>query len=193
MRELEELRAYLATVPSGDLSPPSAQRAESILAGCWGGLSGWDNGGMFAYKLSGRTEAMRWSPPILSFQIERHGAAVNGSIYAEMQTWRIDLSTGCASVAVSGRRQIGTRDAPLNVNLLAEDIAAAIERGANDERLEWQSPNRVRIKIGTIIPETNARTTSGRRRRFSAAIEMALASRGWKRFPHPSRHIFERT
>jgi len=46
---------------------------------------------MTADKLLGRMEEVLWSPPDLTFSIERHGAAALGSSRAELQEWMIDV------------------------------------------------------------------------------------------------------
>ncbi len=46
--------------------------AGGILLDAWSEMRG-DDGGMAPYKLLGRTEAMDWQPPVLAFEIERHG------------------------------------------------------------------------------------------------------------------------
>jgi hypothetical protein len=61
------------------------------------------------------------------------------------------------------------------------EMVALIAAGNRDERLDWKTRNRVRILVGKIVPATNRQTTSGRRRRFWAALDRELGKLGWKR------------
>lgn len=49
------------------------------LAGAWTAFGGNDSEGMRADKLLGRMERVEWSPPALSFVIERHRRTCAGS------------------------------------------------------------------------------------------------------------------
>jgi hypothetical protein len=62
---------------------------EKLLAAACDEIHGSDEAGMKAYKLNDRTERMEWTPPVLTFDIERHGAAALGSTLAEIQAWAI--------------------------------------------------------------------------------------------------------
>lgn len=56
---------------------------------------------MEPYKLIGRMESVTWTPPILTFRIERHSGTVNGSVYAEMQCWDVDCEQMSANYNLS--------------------------------------------------------------------------------------------
>ena len=106
-----------------------ARSSRRCFSGCWDQLQGSRGGGMAAHKLRGRTEEMQWKPPTLSFNIERHGAMVNGSSRAEVQQWRIDLDRKIAELAAFRRRQKLPMDKRLDVRPLAAEIAAFINAG----------------------------------------------------------------
>ncbi len=188
----QKLVDLLGTIPAGPLAPDVAAVVEGMLVNIWDELDGASAGGMRAYKLQGRTEGMAWDPPELTFVIERHGAAVLGSIHAELQSWHINPAAGTAATNpyANRRRMIGGRDAPLKVEPFVEQIATAIKTGKEDPRLVWASATRVRIKMGLVIEATNKQTTSGRRRRFINKLEEALAP-GWRRVQAGSHTIFE--
>jgi hypothetical protein len=188
--ELNSLRQYLATAPRGALTAEHASEVEALLANCWDQLDRPPHGGMREWKILGRTENMRWEPPILSFNIERHGAAALGSVYAAVQSWRIDVATASAVYGGDKKRLIRQKDAPLNAKLLAQEIAALIVEGKSDPRLKRLSDGRVRLDILAIIPETNKQTTASRRQRFADAIDAALAPHRWHRVLG-ARHLFE--
>jgi len=190
---LTQVRNYLETLTPGNLSDDQRGELESLLISCWGSLLGSEDGGMSADKLSRRTEGMEWKPPILSFSIERHGGTVLGSIKGEIQGWSIDLDRERASFTIIGHRQLRPSAKPLDVKPLANEIAALIKDGRNDDRLAWKGANKVRVEVGKIIPESfPAQTTSGRRKRFRKVLETVLAPSGWTPSKSGSHLFFER-
>ena len=190
---LTRIRNYLAALTPGSLSDDQHGEVESLIFSCWGNLSGSEKGGMSAEKLGGRTEVMEWKPPILSFSIERHGGTVLGSTRGEIQGWSIDLDRELASCTIIGHRQLHPSAKPLDVKPLANEIAAVIEDGRNDDRLVWKGANKVKVEVGKIIPESfPAQTSSGRRKRFRKALESILAPSGWTPSKSGSHLFFER-
>src|SRR4051812_26518388 len=101
-----ELLRYLSVLQTGQLSHDSAAAVELLLQDCWSKLVGTPAGGMKAEKLSGRTEAMSWNAPTLSFWIERHGTTVLGSKYADIQIWEINVREGVAHLIEIKKRQV---------------------------------------------------------------------------------------
>ena len=144
-------------------------------------------------KLIGRTENLRWDPPILKFPIERHGGRMLGSTRAELQTWDIDVIHGTARIVATGHRQLEQMEARLDVKPLASETAAMIVDGRESPWLKWASPTRVRIIIAEVIPATNKQITAGRRKRFVAALDPLLGPQGWRRTKAGSHLVFERT
>jgi hypothetical protein len=136
---------------------------------------------MAAYKLSGRTEGLEWKPPMLTFNIERHGGFVNGSTRAEVQKWEVDLDHETASLKGNGRRQIIPMDRRMDVTAIAAEIATIINEQREDRRMKWLAANRVRILTGEVIPATNRQTTTSRRKRFALELERLLLPLGWRR------------
>jgi hypothetical protein len=136
---------------------------------------------MAAYKLSGRTEDLEWKPPVLTFNIERHGGFVNGSTRAEVQKWEVDLDQETASLMGIGRRQIIPMAPRLDVKAVAAEIATIINEQREDGRVKRLAANRVRILTGEVIPATNQRTTASRRKRFAQELERLLLPLGWQR------------
>jgi hypothetical protein len=87
------------------LSGGLTSETERLLFLAWGGFKFPNgDGGMEAYKLLNRTEDLAWNAPILSFNIERHGATVGGSVYAEVQSWQVNTESG---EAILGEGQRG--------------------------------------------------------------------------------------
>ncbi len=189
------LRRCLMKLGPGNVQGSEVREVENLLAELWFDLAGRFEGGMVGYKLHGRTEGLFWNPPELSFTIERHGGAVMGSVYAELQHWVVDVSKGSAWVQSGGRRLIGRRAKPLKVVPLVEEVVELVGARANDARLKWQTPDRVRIMIGQIIPSESAvaQTLQGRRRRFSNELEKQMRAMGWEKVPRTAPHTYSRS
>lgn len=189
MDDIDKLVARLAHATPGRLTGPDVTDIESLLACCWEQLKDSDGGGMTDAKLS-RTEDLRWDPPILRFEVERHGKVVKGAKRAEIQHWRVDLQQRVATLGQVTLRQLYPNAAPMNVKSIADDIASAIAAGIQDNRFSRHG-NVVSVRITVIIPLTNKQTTAGRRRRFVTALEQQLAPLGWRRTAARNRLDFE--
>jgi hypothetical protein len=151
------------------------------LAPAWGDLDGADDTRMEPWKLR-RLEDPTWSPPRLSFVVERHGATVLGSTRAALQGWTVDLDAGIAYVEERRFRQLRPRAPRLEVGPIADEIVAIIVAGGEDDRLRWSADrDSVRILAGTIIPAGYAQTTAGRRKRLGEALAQRLEEAGWER------------
>jgi hypothetical protein len=177
---LQAIKSYLNSKPPGPLD--DEERVETLLVSAWNELDGSADGGMESYKLNGRMESLTWNPPTLSFQIERHGATVNGSVYAEMQQWDVDCEKGVANYDKfnSRRRQVAAKNRPLKVAPIAKEIADVIRRGVVDDRVKWLSSSEAKVLISEVIPDGGAQqTVSGRRKRFYTALQHELAETGW--------------
>jgi hypothetical protein len=180
--QLSELRNYLKNVPAGELKSTAYLEVTRLLSRAWPSLKiTTGDANLEPWKLLGRTENLTWNPPLLTFEIERHGATVMGSTKAHVYPWSIDLEQCTATMGWPRMRQVGVKDAPLKVQPIAEKIAACILTGKSDSRLKWKSDTNVRVLIGDVIPAINQQTTSGRRRRFRVALEVLLLSHGWTR------------
>jgi len=177
---LDNLRSYLADVSAGAIS--AVAPLEKLLAQAWDELKGGDKGGMAACKLLGRTEEMSWDPPVLTFNLERHGGTVQGSTRAEIQSWTIDIATGTASVAGGGRRQLRPMDTPWKAEPLARELAQLIiSEQKDDPRLTWNQKGHVQLAVGKIVPGSNKQTREGRGRRLRAALIAELRPHGWEK------------
>jgi hypothetical protein len=188
---LDQLVRYLAGTPAGRVISP--REVESLLAACWDEFHrDGDDGGMFGYKLLGRTEEMTWNSPELHFQIERHGGTVAGSVYAEIQYWTVDLTKLSACLApVADRRLVGKQQLRVDVEPIAEEITARILAGDPDERLKWDGNRKVRILIGRVFPGKSAaqQTLTGRRKRLMNAIDARLRHSKWQKI---ELHTFQK-
>lgn len=178
---IEFLRARLTDLPPGPMA--RSVELEDLLAEAWDGLAGSRDGGMQADKLRGRLESIEWSPPILKFDIERHGGTVHGSTRAELQRWAVDVNAGVADLLLGHHfRQLEPTQPRLDVKPLVDAIATAILSGAVDPRLKWSADRKnVQVQIAKIIPDSGPKeTTAKRRKRFRDALEPRLIEAGWK-------------
>jgi len=136
---------------------------------------------MKSYKLPGRIENLYWNPPILRFEIERHGGTVLGSTRAEIQKWDLNVENRTANLTRTSYRQIKSRQKNLNVKPIAKEIAKIIVNKEIDEWLRWSKDGSVHVKIGKIIPENSAlqQTVANRRKRFRKELDELLKRKGW--------------
>jgi hypothetical protein len=180
MVNLRKVSDYVHTLQPGAFRAQETEEVERLIAGCWDELNIMtDSRNMEPNKVLNRTQKLAWNPPFLSFEIERHGPTVHGSIYADVHVWTINLETGEARMTPGPRRPVKLKARPLNVRPLAQEIAATILDGKDDDRLRWKGRDFVRIEIEKVIPATNQQTTSGRRKRFRDELTGILKPRGW--------------
>lgn len=135
---MNKLEAYLATLTPGSIDDTNTLGA--LLADCWDNIQRSDDGGMQAYKLVGRIEQPVWEPPLLSFNIERHGGTVQGSSRAEIQRWTINLALTTATVSEAGYRQLYRQQSPwtkAHAEKAAQEVSDLINQQSEDELVTW--------------------------------------------------------
>ncbi len=181
---VNELMEFLRTIPAGSVEDPGAVvRIEALLAQCWHELEGGDEEGMEGSKLRDRMYVVRWDPPVLSFEIERHGGTVLNSTRAERHRWEVDVRTKTASCVVAGHKQLVPMQPRLDTRPIADELARKILAGEDDHRLQWLkgSKAKVRIRFSNIagLDHGFAQTLQGRRRRLKEALERRVAGAGW--------------
>lgn len=179
---IEALRDFTRSLPtSGELSAEQRNELIRYLAKSWNDLDGTSDQKTFASKLD-RAEDLAWSPPCVTFTLERHGGTVHGSTRADLHQWAVNVETGTAWIASTGRRQLVKAAERLDTRKLAQETARRIISGEDHPSLQWLAPGtRVVIAIAELIPETNRQTTAGRRRRFRAELERLMNEAGWVR------------
>lgn len=178
---MSSLQDVFTVLPPGYVADPTG--LDALLAGCWDTFNGSDGGGMEGYKLLGRMEDVAWTPPVLSFVLERHGGTVCGSSRAELQHWAVDLDARTATITRSGHRQLKPMAPRLSIKAIADEVAQAILDGKEDDRLHWIDVNTVRVQTSSIFPSGSGykRTVEGRRKTLCGYIENRLAGNGWQR------------
>jgi len=155
---------------------------ERHLADAWAAFEGNDAEGRTADKLLGRMERIEWSPPVLTFVIERHGRTCLGSTRADLYRWMVSLTDKTATCEKVGHRQLNAMATCTLIQPLAEEIANKITQGQGDERIVWQGPGTVRIVLSAIFPSGSGcrQTVEGRRKRFKQALIPLLEECGWR-------------
>ena len=107
---------------------------------------------------------------------------MNGSIYGELQCWRVDAERGTAEIAGSGTRRFRKPSARLDVKPLAHEVAELILAHDTDSRIKWRADGQAaRAVLSEILPAAVKQTEEGRRRRFYAALDAELAQAGYSR------------
>jgi len=126
-------------------------------------------------------EDVAWNPPLLTFTVERHGGTLQGSTRAELQRWTVDVGQGKTTCESGGYRQLYGRQAPFDIEALAEDIVTLIVTRQPDDRLRWCADEKVLVLMGMVLPNQSAvkQTLTGRRKRLRAALKEHLAGKGW--------------
>ena len=187
--QLAELRKLLEATPSGPVD--EASLVESLLESCWGCFRGNTETSMTAGKLLARIENLKWEPPCLEFEFERHGGTVMGSGRAALHSWSVDINARKATVTLGRFRQLRPKNPPLDVKPIAAELAQIIIEGQDDSRVTWSDDGSVLLKIGKIIPDNAPKqTVTGRRERFRAALADGLRSEGWSQVPgKPNRFM----
>jgi len=191
-KSVARLSDHLASVPPGLIE--DIQSLESLLVDCWPDLDGSGGEGMYASKLRGRMESVKWNPPILSFEIERHGGAVMGSTRAALHEWKVDVQLGTAAVCPTGRfRGLRPSSARWDAKAKADEIVRLILNGVDDSQLKWdRDKSRITIRLQGIVPYGGGqRTYEGRRKRLLAALGERIEHTEWSKVPNGSFHTFE--
>ena len=147
---------------------------------------------MAAGKLS-RAENWRWDPPVVCFDIERHGGTVLGSKQAEIQPWFFNVERFEACYGPARKRRLREYSPKLDVSALAAEIFALVNKQAADPRLTWKGIACVKINVSVVIPDDAAKqTTQGRRKKFRNALVPLMAAAGWRPGKKGTHLVFEK-
>jgi hypothetical protein len=192
--ELENLRIYLDKLSSGEVA--NVGDVERLLFKCWGQLElASADAGLEGYELLNRTEGLSWNPPFLTFDIERHGETVGGSIYAHVYSWTVDLDRGVATMGSDPEpRRVRKPDKPLTaaaLSSLTNELIDAILEHRTDPRLSWDGDSKVKVLVSKVIPATNKQTSGARRKRFWGLLEEGIKSQGWTRSSNRTQFLIK--
>jgi hypothetical protein len=128
---IQKLNNLLSDVPAGTVPTSISDELFKLVVASWHEFSGSAETTMEAWKIS-RDEgpnAINWSPPCLSFIIERHGGTVLGSTRAERQQWTLNLERRTADHSQIGFRQLRPSAPKLDVKGIAYDVCKAVREG----------------------------------------------------------------
>ena len=160
-----------------------------VLTGCWETRPGYELEGMTPDKLD-RAEKFEWWPPLLCFDIERHGSTVLGSTRADLHRITVDIDKESVAITKGSYRQVRPKADSLNVEPLCQKVSDLIRNHQVNEKLKWSTDGSVFVKIGQVIPNTGGpkQTLEGRRRRFRERLEEKLRPDGWRQIS-PNRFM----
>ena len=186
---IQKLTRFLKPVSPGTIPTNKSGELFQLVVASWDEFSGSADTRMEARKIL-RDEGPKdvtWSPPCLSFTIERHGATVLGSTRAEKQRWTLNLQRRTADHQQAGFRQVGPKAPRVNVRGLADEVSKAVQEGpSSTSRLVsngvvvWKNDDELTVFHGKIIGGKYQRTASGRRKRFIADLKPKLMIFGWE-------------
>ena len=181
---LQSLRRLLSSLEPGPVPVGKRQAAILRLSEAWDDLSGGDDRAMAPHKVD-RAEKLHWSPPHLTFQIERHGGTVLGSCYAEIQPWTVNVDEATAHCDYpTGKRLVAPRQAPFKTDPVAGELAQKIIDGAEDPRLRRTKDGaKVQVRVSKILPPGPRETTVGRAKRLRRDLSAILEHLGWQSAP----------
>jgi hypothetical protein len=188
MSSIQALRDALGKIQPGPITDTDAhQRIIQLLQNCWEQFSGASDSAMSLFKLD-RAEQLSWSPSLLKFIMERHGATVLGSTRAELQEWSVDLKSERVWYVDAGYRQLRPTAQRVDVNPIVTRVLDAVKQGpgsncdlAQTRVLVWHDANRISIYHGVLIPNDGyPRTIQGRRRRFRTKLTEEMIAIGWQ-------------
>lgn len=175
------LRDLLSTMPPGHMSDGDCLQVLAELSQCWESIPGSEVKSTTADKLR-RAEEVCWTPPILSFSLERHGGTVLGSSRASLHYWEVDTEQPEARIVKTSARQLSPKAQVMDIEKMANEIATLILNGVDDRRVTWlEDRQRVQVNIGEVIPESNPQTTQGRRKRFRVVLASLMSEANWTR------------
>ena len=175
-KNYETLKNFLEAQPPGPVDIDV-----ELLAACWETLSGSHLEGMTPEKLH-RIENPEWRPPLLCFDIERHGSTVLGSSRADLHHMAIDIDKKSVDTVKGAYRQLRPKADSLDVGPLCQEVADLIRNHRVNEKLKWHNDGSVFVKIGQVIPNTGGpkQTLEGRRGRFRKLLKENLGPYGWR-------------
>jgi hypothetical protein len=138
-----------------------------------------DDQSTFIYKLVNReVEDLRIVDSRIHFTLERHGALVRGSTFADLHHWVVDPKTMTKWIEGNSRRRLGPPSAKIDIAELVSRISIAIEQRDPDVVVEL-SDGALQVKIARLIPDSGPRqTVTNRRKRVRNTLAVELAKRG---------------
>jgi hypothetical protein len=196
---IEALIEVLEHIPKGRLAKDVRDKLIPLLSECWHDFEGSSEASMREWKLD-RDEDFFWNPPVLSFTIERHGATVLGSSRADIQRWKLNLTTRDAQCSKESYRQIHPASPKLDVKPIASRVCETIREGSgsNSDLVQngvvvWKGDDEVWVYHGKLIRDDGyQQTVAGRRKRFRDELTNIMKPLGWKLLKVRQAMIFKK-
>jgi hypothetical protein len=186
---VQKLACVLREYPAGPVAASKVDELFKLVVASWQKFSGSGKTSMEARKiLRGEgPEEVSWSPPYLSFVIERRIGTVFGSIRVEKQRWTLNLEKRTADQMWIGRRQLRPNATKFDVKPLADRVCEAVQEGpssasrlVSDGIIFWKSDDELIVLHGRIIRGEYQRTVGRRRNRFIADLKSKMETIGWE-------------
>jgi len=181
IESLTNLRRAVESLKPGPLRGDLASTVREAVADAWHELDGGDMEAMAEHKVRQRAGSLEWIPPVLTFEIERHGGTVLGSTRVDVQRWTVDTVEGTAESTLVGHRQLKPKAPPWDAMSAAAEVAEAILDNRDAEWLKWSDDRGAcRVNTSKVIPPSRFKqTAAGRRKRFREALRQRLEPAGW--------------
>ena len=177
---LQNLNQHLTALPSGPIGDEGTVR--SLLYHAWDHLLIGDDGGFKKDNHMHRVVNLVWDPPHLTFDIERHGGLVQGSIRAANQYWRVNVRSHCADHTVFSSKQMRPASPHMDMAPIVARVLASISEHSDDPWITWLDveKSRCRLNIAQIVPDQGpSQTVRERRKRLNRDLEKALNAADW--------------
>lgn len=138
-----------------------------------------DDQSTFLYKLSNReVEDLQVVDGRIHFTLERHGALVRGSTFADLHHWVVDPETMTKWIEGNSKRRLAPTSSKIDIAELVSRISLAVEQRDPDVVTEL-ADGALQVKIAQLIPDSGPRqTVADRRKRARNALAVELAKRG---------------
>ncbi|MBT6851468.1 MAG: hypothetical protein HOA16_09765 [Opitutae bacterium] len=188
MKSKDELLEYLSEIPEGEVSPEHDDRLCLLIREVWAELGITDvvDLPLPAKKIDQDVHQfakVEWHPPVISFELERHGAiAVGYSTYAEVYRIGLDLESGEPQKTYPKKRQVKKPSPAMKSKEKAAEIIDAVgKRGKHPGIL--RKDDVVRIKIDCFIPSEGVvkKTLESRRKNVRAKVDQGLVELGYEK------------
>lgn len=179
-RDLTGLLGSAGPVPDG--RRPAVLRE---LAAVWDSLAGAHQYAMAARKLP-RAEALKWRPPVLEFDLERHPEPGAAAARLPVQHWAVDLAAGTATVTRWSTRPSVKAALQWDARPALRELGDKLRTGAADPRLRWSDDrDTVAPVLRQILPPgAIGAVRQAQERNFWAAWRSLMRALEWE--PHPS-------
>jgi hypothetical protein len=173
---LSRLQQALAAAQPGPCQHGEAVAAALVRA--WNHLHGSYAGEMCREKLVGAVVDLRWSPPVLSFGVQR--GHIDGHDEEHVQAWQVDVQDGVAWIATERRLTLPPKT---DAAALAVALVEQLVTGGGSPAVVSKPGGRVSIRPGEVpgLDIGFAETLAGRHRRFRGALDQAMAAAGFTR------------